>query len=71
MSIVSFVRGIVKTWECGLGELGRRSRGGGVSHSEVVQDPAAGEGGHGLLHPGGERVVVDTSCSSLSSLRAL
>ena len=72
MSIVSFVRGIVKTWECELGELGRGSRGWGVSHSEVVQDPAWGgsgpptpEGGHGLLHPGGERMAVDWALSSV------
>lgn len=51
-------------WESWGEEVG----GGGVSHSEVVQDPAAGEewapplprvGGHGLLHPGGERMGVD------------
>ena len=45
VSIVSFVRGIVKTRECGLVRVGEKKSGvGWVSHSEVVQDPAAGEG---------------------------
>lgn len=38
VSIVSFVRGIVKTWEYGLGGLGRGRL--GVSHSGAVQDLA-------------------------------
>ena len=81
VSIVSFVRGIVKTWECELGELGRGSRGWGVSHSEVVQDPAWGGVASPLLRVGmGSSTLLGRGwlwtghsdpCSSLSSLRAL
>lgn len=65
------------------GRVGEKKLGvGGVSHSEVVQDPAAGEGWAPLL----PRVGMDSStlvgrgwlwtghshlCCSLSSLRAL
>ena len=71
VSIVSFVRGIVKTQECGLGELGRRSRGWwGISLRRGARPGSWGgvgtptpEGGHGLLHPGGERMVVDWALS--------
>lgn len=39
MSIVSFVRGIVETWGCGLRRLGRGNL--GVSHSRAEQAPGS------------------------------
>lgn len=46
VSIVSFVRGIVKTWECGLGELGRRSRGWGGLTQKWCKTRQLGRSGH-------------------------